>query len=340
MVKAYYENDADLDALNGKQVSVIGYGIQGRAQALNLRDSGVNVKVGLRKGGTSWKNAVEDGFEPLTVRDAAETGDVVMVLIPDEVQAEVYASEILPCLKDGNTLEFAHGFNIHFKKIVPPDGVDVVMVAPKGPGKMVRRTYMEGFGTPSLAAVEKDTSGKAWDTAMALAKGIGATKAGVIRTTFSEETETDNFGEQVVLCGGVSELIRKSFNYLVSEGYQPEIVYFEVLHEMKLIVDLIQAGGLENMWRNVSNTAEYGGRTRGPEMIDSASEEKMKKILSDIRSGAFAEEWMSEVARGVPNLNEMRKRGKEETIEKVGKELRSMFVKDEEVKPAAEHVLK
>lgn len=336
MVKAYYEKDGDLEVLNGKQVSVIGYGIQGRAQALNLRDSGVNVKVGLRKGGASWKKAVEDGFEPLTVAEAANSGDVIMVLIPDEVQAAVYTAEIEPGLREGKTLEFAHGFNVHFGKIVPPEGVDVVMVAPKGPGKMVRRTYLDGFGTPSLAAVEKDSSGKAWDTAMALAKGIGATRAGVIKTTFREETETDNFGEQVVLCGGVSELIRKSFNYLVSEGYQPEIVYFEVLHELKLIVDLIQAGGLENMWSNVSNTAEYGGRTRGPEVVDSSTEEKMKKILSDIRSGAFAEEWMSEVGNGVPHLNEMRKKGSDETIEKVGKELRSMFVKDKEVTASAE----
>ncbi len=336
MVKAYYEKDGDLEVLNGKQVSVIGYGIQGRAQALNLRDSGVNVKVGLRKGGASWKKAVEDGFEPLTVTEAANSGDVIMVLIPDEVQAAVYTAEIEPGLREGKTLEFAHGFNVHFGKIVPPEGVDVVMVAPKGPGKMVRRTYLDGFGTPSLAAVEKDSSGKAWDTAMALAKGIGATRAGVIKTTFREETETDNFGEQVVLCGGVSELIRKSFNYLVSEGYQPEIVYFEVLHELKLIVDLIQAGGLENMWSNVSNTAEYGGRTRGPEVVDSSTEEKMKKILSDIRSGAFAEEWMSEVGNGVPHLNEMRKKGSDETIEKVGKELRSMFVKDKEVTASAE----
>lgn len=335
MVKAYYEKDGDLSTLDGRQVSVIGYGIQGRAQALNLRDSGVNVEVGLRKGGASWKKAEEDGFKPLTVSEAAESGDVVMVLIPDEVQAVVYASEIAPGLKKGNTLEFAHGFNVHFSKIVPPDGVDVVMVAPKGPGQMVRRTYLEGFGTPSLAAVEKDHSGKAWETAMALAKGIGATRAGVIKTTFREETETDNFGEQVVLCGGVSELIRKSFNYLTSEGYQPEIVYFEVLHELKLIVDLIQAGGLENMWNNVSNTAEYGGRTRGPVVVDSGTEEKMKKILADIRSGAFAEEWMSEVAKGVPNLDGMRKKGSDETIEKVGKELRSMFVKGEEATSAA-----
>lgn len=331
MVKAYYEKDGDLNVLKGKQVSVIGYGIQGRAQALNLRDSGVNVKVGLRKEGASWKKAVEDGFEPLTVKEASESGEIVMVLIPDEVQATVYASEIAPGLHKGDTLEFAHGFNVHFKKIVAPEGVDVVMVAPKSPGQMVRKTFLEGFGTPCLAAVEKDSSGNAWNTAMALAKGIGATRAGVIKTTFMEETETDNFGEQVVLCGGVSELIRRSFNYLVSEGYQPEIVYFEVLHELKLIVDLIQAGGVENMWNNVSNTAEYGGRTRGPLVVDGNTEEKMKQILTEIRDGTFADEWMKEVANGTPKLAEMRKKASEETIEKVGKELRSMFVKGEEV---------
>lgn len=327
MVKAYYENDADLSALKGKQVSVIGYGIQGRAQALNLRDSGVDVKVGLRKGGASWKKAEEDGFKPVSVSEASETGDVVMILIPDEVQAEVYNSEIAHGISKGKTLEFAHGFNVHFKKIVPPEGVDVIMIAPKGPGQMVRRTYLDGFGTPSLVAVEKDPSGSALKTALAIAKGIGATRAGVIGTTFQEETETDNFGEQVVLCGGVSELIKKAFNYLVGEGYQPEIVYFEVLHELKLIVDLIQAGGIENMWNNVSNTAEYGGRTRGPDVVDARTVEKMKKILSDIRDGSFADEWMSEYGKGAPNLNKMRADAKSEKIEQVGAGLRSMFVR-------------
>lgn len=333
MVKAYYEKDGDLNNLKGKKVSVIGYGIQGRAQALNLRDSGVDVRVGLRKDGVSWKKAQKDGFDPLSVREAADSGDIVMVLIPDEVQSEVYQKEISGGLKPGNTLEFAHGFNVHFNRIVPPDGVDVVMVAPKGPGQMVRRTYLEGFGTPSLVAVEKDSSGDAWGTVMALAKGIGATKAGVIRTTFREETETDNFGEQVVLCGGVSELIKKSFNYLVSEGYQPEIVYFEVLHELKLIVDLIQEGGIENMWNNVSNTAEYGGRTRGPMVVDEEVRGKMKKILDDIRSGAFAEEWMNEYKKGVPDLNRMREESSSGTLEEVGKELRSMFVRKKPVAP-------
>lgn len=333
MVKAYYEKDGDLKNLQGKQVSVIGYGIQGRAQALNLRDSGADVKVGLRKGGASWKKAEQDGFSPLTVADAAKSGDVVMVLIPDEVQAVVYKNEIAPGLREGDTLEFAHGFNVHFKKIVPPEGVDVIMVAPKGPGQMVRRTYLEGFGTPSVVAVENDYSGKAWGTVMAIAKGIGSTRAGVIKTSFKEETETDNFGEQVVLCGGVSELIKKSFNYLVSEGYQPEIVYFEVLHELKLIVDLIQEGGIENMWNNVSNTAEYGGRTRGPVVVDDRVQEKMKKILADIRSGEFAEEWMQEFGKGMPNLKSMREEASRGTLEEVGSELRSMFVRKEKVAP-------
>lgn len=333
MVKAYYEKDGDLNNLRGKQVSVIGYGIQGRAQALNLKDSGVDVRVGLRKDGTSWKKAEADGFTPMSVKDAAESGDIVMVLIPDEVQAEVYRSEIASGLSEGDTLEFAHGFNVHFGKIVPPEGVDVIMVAPKGPGKLVRRTYLEGFGTPSLVAVERDYSGRAWGTVMALAKGIGATRAGVIKTSFREETETDNFGEQVVLCGGVSELIKKSFNCLVSEGYQPEIVYFEVLHELKLIVDLIQEGGLENMWSNVSNTAEYGGRTRGPVIVDDQVREKMKKILADIRSGEFAEEWMQEYGNGMPRLTDMREEASRGTLEEVGSELRSMFVKKDSVAP-------
>lgn len=328
MAKAYYENDGDLSVLEGKQVSVIGYGIQGRAQALNLRDSGVDVKVGLRKGGKGWLKAENDGFSPLTVADAADSGDVVMILIPDEVQAEVYKKEIEQGMHPGKTLEFAHGFNIHFGRIVPPEGVDVIMVAPKGPGQMVRKTYLDGFGTPSLVAVHRDVAGNALKTALAIGKGIGATRAGVIETTFKEETETDNFGEQVVLCGGVSELIKKAFNYLVGQGYQPEIVYFEVLHELKLIVDLIQAGGLENMWSNVSNTAEYGGRTRGPRVVDGHTQEQMSRILEEIRDGSFADEWMSEYGKGAPNLNRMRGASSSDTLESVGEGLRNMFVRN------------
>ncbi|MBX8636746.1 MAG: ketol-acid reductoisomerase [Thermoplasmata archaeon] len=327
MVNAYYDKDADMGVLKGKRVAVIGYGIQGRAQALNLRDSGVDVTVGLRKSGDSWKIAESDGFAPVTVPDAVKSADIVMMLIPDEVQSDVYANDIAKHLKNGMTLEFGHGFNIHFRRIVPPEGVDVIMVAPKGPGAMVRNTYLQGFGTPSLVAVEKDYSGNAFNVALAIARGIGSTRAGVIRTTFREETETDNFGEQVVLCGGVAELIGKAFKLLVSSGYQPEVAYFEVLHELKLIVDLIQTGGIENMWDNVSNTAEYGGRTRGSRVIDDHVVGNMEKILSEIRDGSFAEEWMNEYYREMPTLRKKRDEAQKEHIEEVGRELRSLFVK-------------
>ena len=327
MVKAYYEKDADLKALKGKKITVVGYGSQGRAQSMNLRDSGMDVTIGLREKGKSWTKAQSDGFKPMGVREACEKADVIMVLIPDEVQSEVYKSEIAPALKPGKTLDFGHGFNIHFKRITPPDGVDVVMVAPKSPGPKVRSTYEEGFGTPSLVAVEKDYSGKAWDVVMALAKGIGATRAGVIKTTFKEETETDNFGEQAVLCGGITGLIGEAFKILISEGYQPEIAYFEVLHEMKLIVDLIQNGGFENMWNAVSNTAEYGGRTRGSRIIDQHVVNNMREVLKEVQNGNFADEWMNEYHKGIPNLSKMRSDSQKETLEQVGKELRSMFVK-------------
>lgn len=325
MVNAFYDKDADTSVLKGKSIAVIGYGIQGRAQALNLRDSGMDVTVGLRKDGESWSKAVADGFHPETIGDAVSGADIVMLLIPDEVQSDVYNNEIHDRMTGGKTLEFGHGFNIHFGRIVPPEGVDVIMVAPKGPGAMVRNTYKQGFGTPALIAVEKDHSGHATEVALALAKGIGATRAGVIKTTFREETETDNFGEQVVLCGGVAELIRSAFNLLVSEGYQPEVAYFEVLHELKLIVDLIQKGGLEGMWDNVSNTAEYGGRTRGTKIIDGHVTDSMKHILDDIRDGSFATEWMDEYYREMPTLRKMRDEAKAEQIEDVGRELRSLF---------------
>lgn len=326
-MKAYYEKDADLKALKGKKITVVGYGSQGRAQSMNLRDSGMDVTIGLREKGKSWTKAQSDGFKPMGVREACEKADVIMVLIPDEVQSEVYKSEIAPALKPGKTLDFGHGFNIHFKRITPPDGVDIVMVAPKSPGPKVRSTYEEGFGTPSLVAVEKDYSGKAWDVVMALAKGIGATRAGVIKTTFKEETETDNFGEQAVLCGGITGLIGEAFKILISEGYQPEIAYFEVLHEMKLIVDLIQNGGFENMWNAVSNTAEYGGRTRGSRIIDQHVVNNMREVLKEVQNGNFADEWMNEYHKGIPNLSKMRSDSQKETLEQVGKELRSMFVK-------------
>ena len=326
-MKAYYEKDADLKALKGKKITVVGYGSQGRAQSMNLRDSGMDVTIGLREKGKSWTKAQSDGFKPMGVREACEKADVIMVLIPDEVQSEVYKSEIAPALKPGKTLDFGHGFNIHFKRITPPDGVDIVMVAPKSPGPKVRSTYEEGFGTPSLVAVEKDYSGKAWDVVMALAKGIGATRAGVIKTTFKEETETDNFGEQAVLCGGITGLIGEAFKILISEGYQPEIAYFEVLHEMKLIVDLIQNGGFENMWNAVSNTAEYGGRTRSSKIIDQHVVDNMREVLKEVQNGNFADEWMNEYHKGIPNLSKMRSDSQKETLEQVGKELRSMFVK-------------
>jgi ketol-acid reductoisomerase len=329
MVNALYDRDADLSLLNGKKVAVVGYGIQGRAQALNLRDSGVDVLVGLKKNGESWKAAEEDGFKPHVIREAVKLADIIMLLIPDEVQADVYMNDIAVNLKKGKVLEFAHGFSIHFHRIEPPDGVDVIMVAPKGPGAMVRNTFLEGFGTPALVAVERDFSGKALGIALAIAKGIGATRAGVIMTTFREETETDNFGEQVVLCGGVAELIGKAFKLLVSEGYQPEVAYFEVLHELKLIVDLIQKGGIENMWDNVSNTAEYGGRTRGSRIIDDHAVQSMREILNDIRSGSFAEEWMKEYYSEMPTLRRLREEAKQEQIENVGRELRSLFLRKE-----------
>ncbi len=329
MVNAYYDKDADMGVLKGKRIAVIGYGIQGRAQALNLRDSGLNVTVGLRKGGESWKTAESDGFVPATVREAVTSADIVMMLIPDEVQSDVYANDVSQHLRSGMTLEFGHGFNIHFRRIQPPEGVDVIMVAPKGPGAMVRNTYLQGFGTPSLVAVEKDYSGNAFNVALAIARGIGSTRAGVIRTTFKEETETDNFGEQVVLCGGVAELIGKAFKLLVSSGYQPEVAYFEVLHELKLIVDLIQSGGIENMWDNVSNTAEYGGRTRGSRVIDDHVVENMQKVLSEIRDGSFAQEWMDEYYREMPTLRKKRDEAQKEQIEEVGKELRSLFTRKE-----------
>ncbi len=326
MAKIYYEKDANLDVLKDKTVAIIGYGNQGHAQALNLRDSGVNVIVGLVRD-PSWTIAEKAGFEVMPIAEAAKKGDIVHILIPDEVQADVYKEHIEPNLEEGNALSFSHGFNIRFKQIIPPKNVDVFMVAPKGPGHRVREVYEGGFGVPALVAVEQDYTGKAKDIALAFAKGIGATRAGVIETTFDEETETDLFGEQVDLCGGVSEMILASFETLVKNGYQPEIAYFEVLHELKLITDLIQEGGLENMWAKVSNTAEYGGRTRGKLIINEESRRNMQKILDDIRSGKFAEEWINERKAGLPTLTKLREEGRSHQIEKVGAELRKMFEK-------------
>lgn len=324
MVKIYYDNDADLSIVKGKRIAVVGYGIQGRAQSLCLRDSGADIVVGLIRDPT-WDMAVKDGMTVKPVAEAIQGADIIMMLLPDELQKDVYDREILPNMKEGATIDFAHGFNILFKRIVPPADSDVIMVAPKGPGRLVRQTYEEGFGVPALVAVEQDPSGKALQTALAIAKALGATRAGVIKTTFKEETETDLFGEQADLCGGCSELIKKSFEVLVEAGYQPELAYFEVLHELKLIVDLIQAGGLENMWKNVSNTAEYGGRTRGPIIIDKRVKKKMKSLLTDIQSGKFADEWMNEKDAGLPNLSRLRDDGAKLQIEAIGRNIRKMF---------------
>ena len=326
MVKVYYDDDADLSALEGLKIAIIGYGNQGAGQAQNMRDSGLDVIIGSR-GDPSFEKAKEDGFEVLPIAEAAEKADIIHILIPDEVQAETYENEIKNGLKEGNALMFSHGFNIRFKAIKPPEFIDVMMVAPKGPGILVRKTYQDGFGTPALIAVEQDSSGKAKERILAIAKAIGATRAGVLETTFTEETETDLFGEQVDLCGGVSELIKASFDTLVEAGYQPELAYFETLHELKLITDLVQAGGLEYMWRCVSNTAEYGGRTRGERIITEQTRETMKEILADIKSDKFAQEWINEYKQGLPNLARMRAEDKELPIEKVGTKLRKMFKK-------------
>lgn len=326
MAKIYYDKDADLKHLEGKKICCVGYGIQGRAQSLCLKDSGADIVIGLIKDPT-WDQAVKDGMIVKPVPEAVKGADIVMMLIPDQLQKMAYEKDVLPNLKKGATIDFAHGFNIVFKRIIPPEDSDVIMVAPKGPGRLVRQTFEEGFGVPALVAVEQNPSGNALNVALAIAKALGATRAGVIETTFKEETETDLFGEQVDLCGGSSELIKKSFQVLVEAGYQPEIAYFEVLHELKLIVDLIQAGGIEYMWRNVSNTAEYGGRTRGPVIIDDGVKKRMKKILKDIQSGKFAKEWISEYEAGIPELKRMREEGSGEQIEIVGANIRKMFAK-------------
>lgn len=325
MAKMYYEEDADIRLLQRKTLAIIGYGSQGHAQAQNLRDSGLKVIVSELEGSDNWKLAKEHGFEPIPADEASKQADFIHMLVPDEVQAKIYKASVEKNLSPGNTLVFSHGFNIHYEQIVPPEFVDVIMIAPKGPGHLVRRMYVEGKGVPSLIAVYQDKSGKARENALAYAKGIGATRAGVIETTFKEETETDLFGEQAVLCGGATALVMAGFETLVEAGYQPEIAYFECLHELKLIVDLMIEGGLEYMRYSISNTAEYGDYTRGPRIIDQHVREEMKKILKEIQSGEFAREWILENQANRPVYNKLKKMSKEHLIEKVGKELRAMM---------------
>ena len=325
MTKVYYDRDADLNLLKGKKVAIIGYGIQGRGQGLNLRDSGIDVIVSQRPGGKNYDLAVEDGFVPVEARQATEQADIIQILTQDHLQAEIYQKDIEPQLGKGKSLLFSHGFNIHFGYIKPPKAVDVFMVAPKGPGALVRSQFVEGGGVPCLVAVAQNVSGRALQVALAYAKAIGGTRAGVIETNFREETETDLFGEQSVLCGGLSELIRAGFETLVEAGYAPEMAYFECLHEVKLITDAVFAGGISGMHRRVSDTAEYGDYTRGKRIVTKETRKEMKKILSEVQSGAFAKEWMEENKKGRPNFNKLREGCDQHPIEKVGAELRRMM---------------
>lgn len=325
MAKMYYEKDADLNVLKGKKVAIVGYGIQGRGQALNLRDSGVDVIIAQRKGGKNYDQAVEDGFKPVEADVAAREADIIQILVQDHLQGDLYNKSIAPYLTKGKALLFSHGFNIHFGYIKPPKDVDVFMVAPKGPGALVRTQFLEGGGVPCLVAIYQDASGSAMKYALAYAKAIGGTRAGVIETNFKEETETDLFGEQVVLCGGLSELIRAGFDTLVEAGYQPEMAYFECLHEVKLIVDAMFAEGISGMHRRVSDTAEYGDYSRGRRVITAETRKEMKKILNEICAGAFAKEWIDENKNGRPNYNKWRAESDAHLVEKVGAELRSMM---------------
>jgi ketol-acid reductoisomerase len=324
-MQVYYDRDADLNHLRGKKVAVLGYGSQGHAHALNLKDSGIEVAVGLRKGSASWPKAERAGLKVMDTAEAAKWGDIVMVLLPDELQGEAYEKEIKPGLKDGNYLAFGHGFNIHFKKVVPPKGVNVFMVAPKGPGHLVRSEFEKGRGVPCLLAVHQDPSGDTTKVGLAYASALGGARAAVIETTFKDETETDLFGEQSVLCGGLCELIEAGYETLVAAGYPPEMAYFECCHEVKLIVDLIYEGGLANMRYSISNTAEYGDLTRGKKVIGPEVRAAMKKILSDIQSGKFADEWIGECKAGQPRFKELRKEAANHPIEQVGAKLRAMM---------------
>ena len=325
MANVYYERDADPGLIAGRKVAIIGYGSQGHAHALNLRDSGVDVRVGLREGSSSRAKAEAAGLRVTSIAQAADEADVIMMLAPDTEQQAIYQAAIEPSLRPGDALLFAHGFNIRFGLIKAPDGVDVAMVAPKGPGHLVRRTFEGGGGVPSLIAVEQDASGKARELALSYANAIGATRAGVLDTTFSEETETDLFGEQVVLCGGLTSLIMAGYETLVAAGYQPESAYFECLHEVKLIVDLMYENGISGMRFSISDTAEYGDLTRGPRVINAAVKAEMKQILAEIQDGSFAKEWIAENRAGRPNFNQLRQSGRDHPIEKVGEQLRAMM---------------
>ncbi len=324
-VRLYYDADADLNRLKGRKIAVMGYGSQGHAHSLNLKESGLDVMVGLYEGSKSWERAEAAGLQVATVAEAAQAADVIMILVPDQTQKTLYDQAIASALKPGKTLMFAHGFNIHYNQIVPPADVDVSMVAPKGPGHIVRRLYTEGIGTPALFAVQQDASGHAREDALAYAKGIGATNAGVIETTFGAETESDLFGEQAVLCGGVSALIKAGFETLVEGGYPPELAYFECLHEMKLIVDLIWQGGLSYMRYSVSDTAEYGDYTAGPKVVDEHVRETMRGLLKDIQDGTWARNWILENQAGRPNFYARRRREADSELEAVGKRLRAMM---------------
>ena len=325
MAKIYYDSDCDLTLLEGKAIGIIGYGSQGHAHAQNLRDSGCQVVVAEAEGTPGWKDAKGAGFRVVSAAEVAKEADIIVMLVPDQLHKSVYYGSVEKGLVAGNTLMFAHGFNIHYGQIIPPPDIDVVMIAPKAPGHMLRQVYTEGKGTPAIVAVHQDASGKAKDIALAYAKGIGCSRAGVIETTFAEETETDLFGEQTVLCGGVTSLIKAGFETLVEAGYQPEIAYFECLHELKLIVDLIYQGGLNYMRYSVSHTAEYGDYTRGPRVIDDMVKDEMAQILAEIQDGTFAKEWILENQAGRPVYNALKRQDEEHLIEIVGKELRKMM---------------
>ena len=329
MAQIWKDEDVSLDPIKDQIIAVLGYGIQGNAQSNNMKDSGLNVIVGVKEGGSSWQKAQADGHKVMSISDATKAGDIIYVLIPDMVQAKVYKEEIGPNLSEGNALSFSHAAAIHWKWIEAPKNVDVIMIAPKGPGSKVRETYQQGFGTPSIVAVHQDYTKKAWERTLGIAKAIGSTKAGVIKTTFKEEVETDWFGEQADLCGGCASMVIKSFETLVEAGYQPEIAYFEVLHELKLIVDMIQRYGINGMWRRVSETARYGGLTRGSVVMNAETKERMKKVLEEIQNGTFNEEWISEYQKNGKNaFDRYMKELDSHQIEQVGKKMRQMMWPD------------